>query len=42
MLQDFLSYYWLKEELQVFCRENGMSAAGSKLSNNELWMNYPM
>ena len=29
-VQDFLSYYWLKEELQVFCRENGMSAAGSK------------
>lgn len=30
-VQDFLSYYWLKEELQVFCRENGMSAAGSKM-----------
>ncbi|MBU8771638.1 DUF6434 domain-containing protein [Cytobacillus oceanisediminis] len=29
-VQDFLSYYWLKEELQVFCRENRMSAAGSK------------
>ena len=30
-VKDFLSYYWLKEELQVFCRENGMSAAGSKM-----------
>ncbi|WP_050182899.1 DUF6434 domain-containing protein [Domibacillus robiginosus] len=28
--KDFCSYYWLKEELQIFCRENGMSASGSK------------
>ena len=30
-VQDFYSYYWLKEELQTFCRENGMSASGSKI-----------
>jgi hypothetical protein len=29
-VQDFTDYYWLKEELQVFCREHGMSASGSK------------
>ncbi|WP_409295841.1 DUF6434 domain-containing protein [Peribacillus sp. SCS-26] len=27
---DFKNYYWLKEELQTFCRANGLSAAGSK------------
>jgi len=27
----FKDYYWLKEELQSFCRENGMSATGSKI-----------
>ncbi|MDQ0229293.1 DUF6434 domain-containing protein [Metabacillus malikii] len=26
----FKDYYWLKEELQTFCRENGISASGSK------------
>ena len=26
----FLNYYWLKEELSAFCRENGLSASGSK------------
>ena len=29
--QDFKNFYWLKEELQHFCREHGMSAAGSKI-----------
>ena len=24
-------FYWLKEELQSFCRENGISASGSKI-----------
>ncbi|WP_409290586.1 DUF6434 domain-containing protein [Peribacillus sp. SCS-37] len=27
---DFRNYYWLKEELQTFCRANGLSTAGSK------------
>lgn len=27
---DFQLYYWLKEELQAFCKKNGMSASGSK------------
>ena len=27
----FCDFYWLKEELQTFCRENGISASGSKL-----------
>ena len=26
----FREYYWLKEELQTFCRANGISATGSK------------
>lgn len=30
-VEDFLDYYWLKEELQSFCRANGISAAGSKM-----------
>ncbi|MBM7663578.1 hypothetical protein JOC25_000034 [Solibacillus kalamii] len=30
-IQDFRSFYWLKEELQTFCRENGLSASGSKI-----------
>lgn len=29
-VQDFRRFYWLKEELQSFCREHGMSASGSK------------
>lgn len=33
-IQDFQSYYWLKEELQMFCREQGMSASGSKIELN--------
>ena len=30
-IQDFKNFYWLKEELQSFCRENGISASGSKI-----------
>ncbi|WP_010094681.1 DUF6434 domain-containing protein [Ornithinibacillus scapharcae] len=30
-VEDFRDFYWLKEELQAFCRENGISASGSKL-----------
>ncbi|GAQ19872.1 cytoplasmic protein [Oceanobacillus picturae] len=30
-LVNFQAYYWLKEELQSFCRENGISSSGSKL-----------
>ncbi|MFC0044495.1 DUF6434 domain-containing protein [Metabacillus iocasae] len=31
MVKDFTNFYWLKEELQAFCREHGMSSSGSKL-----------
>ncbi|MDZ5712720.1 DUF6434 domain-containing protein [Jeotgalibacillus haloalkalitolerans] len=30
-LESFKDFYWLKEELQSFCRENGISASGSKI-----------
>jgi hypothetical protein len=30
-IQSFIDFYWLKEELQAFCRENGISASGSKI-----------
>ncbi|QUW20257.1 cytoplasmic protein [Sporosarcina sp. Marseille-Q4063] len=30
-VNDFCNFYWLKEELQNFCRENGISASGSKM-----------
>ncbi|KGR75833.1 DUF6434 domain-containing protein [Ureibacillus sinduriensis] len=30
-IQSFNDFYWLKEELQSFCRENGLSASGSKI-----------
>ena len=30
-VQDFRCFYWLKEELQTFCRENGISTSGSKI-----------
>lgn len=30
-LNDFLHYYWLKEELQQFCRAHGLSPSGSKI-----------
>ncbi|MEK4029105.1 DUF6434 domain-containing protein [Pseudobacillus sp. FSL P4-0506] len=29
--QDFKNFYWLKEELRLCCRENGISASGSKI-----------
>jgi hypothetical protein len=29
-VEDFRDFYWLKKELTGFCRENGLSAAGSK------------
>lgn len=28
---EFRDFYWLKEELQCFCREHGLSASGSKI-----------
>nr|WP_144926635.1 DUF6434 domain-containing protein [Paenibacillus bovis] len=30
-VESFRDYYWLKEELQLFCRENEMSTSGSKI-----------
>ncbi|MFJ8067275.1 DUF6434 domain-containing protein [Psychrobacillus sp. NPDC096426] len=30
-VESFKDYYWLKEELQTFCRKHGISAAGSKI-----------
>ncbi|MDL4839861.1 DUF6434 domain-containing protein [Aquibacillus rhizosphaerae] len=30
-IQSFKDFYWLKEELQLFCRENGISTSGSKI-----------
>lgn len=30
-VQKFSDFYWLKEELQAFCRDNGISASGSKI-----------
>ena len=30
-VESFRDYYWLKEELQLFCRENGINASGSKI-----------
>jgi len=29
-IQSFKNYYWLKTELQILCRENGISVTGSK------------
>lgn len=29
-IEEFKQYYWLKEELQAFCREHLLSPAGSK------------
>lgn len=28
---DFRNFYWLKEELQTFCKGNGISASGTKI-----------
>lgn len=30
-VQEFQDFYWLKEELQLYCRANGISATGSKI-----------
>ncbi|AXI08211.1 cytoplasmic protein [Oceanobacillus zhaokaii] len=30
-IEQFKDFYWLKEELQSFCREHGISASGSKV-----------
>ncbi len=30
-VDDFRNFYWLKEELQTFCRGNEISASGSKI-----------
>ncbi|WP_077321521.1 DUF6434 domain-containing protein [Virgibacillus proomii] len=30
-VESFKNYYWLKEELLSFCRENGINASGSKI-----------
>ena len=30
-VKEFRNFYWLKEELQIFCRENGLAASGSKI-----------
>ncbi|MFA9560301.1 DUF6434 domain-containing protein [Evansella sp. AB-rgal1] len=30
-VENFQEFYWLKEELQAFCREIGISASGSKI-----------
>jgi hypothetical protein len=34
-INDFKIHYWLKEELQGFCRNNGIRASGSKLEISE-------
>lgn len=34
-VQVFKDFYWLKEELQSFCRENGISPSGSKIEISE-------
>jgi len=30
-VQEFKDFYWLKEELQLYCRANGISTTGSKM-----------
>ena len=39
-IKDFDEYYWLKEELQTFCRENGISASGSKMEISDRIKTY--
>lgn len=34
-VESFIDFYWLKEELQSFCGENGISASGSKIEISE-------
>ena len=31
-VEDFRRYYWLKKELETFCRSNGLSASGGKIA----------
>ena len=39
-IEDFQNYYWLKAELQTFCRENGLPAIGSKIEITERISHY--
>lgn len=39
-LEDFLNFYWLKAELQTFCREHGLPASGSKIEITERISHY--
>ena len=39
-LKDFQNYYWLKAELQTFCREHGLPASGSKTEITERISHY--
>ena len=39
-LEDFQNYYWLKAELQTFCRENGLPASGSKIEITDCISHY--
>ena len=39
-LEDFQNYYWLKEELQIFCREHDLPASGSKIEIIERISHY--
>ncbi|MCM2676618.1 DUF6434 domain-containing protein [Alkalicoccobacillus plakortidis] len=34
-VEEFKDFYWLKEELHSFCRENGISTSGSKIELSE-------
>ncbi|PEX83646.1 DUF6434 domain-containing protein [Bacillus cereus] len=39
-LEDFQDYYWLKAELQTFCREHNLPASGSKIEITERISHY--
>ncbi|MCU4929902.1 SAP domain-containing protein [Bacillus cereus] len=39
-IEDFQNYYWLKAELQTFCRENGLPANGSKIEITDCISHY--
>lgn len=39
-LEDFQNYYWLKTELQTFCREYDLPASGSKIEITERISHY--
>lgn len=41
-IQEFKDFYWLKEELQLFCREHGISASGSKTEISDRIETYLM